>query len=848
MDKTALTARVAELMSLSDHDVSTSVLINFREIDVVARERFGVTRKTILIECADYAAPVGIAKLQEDLEKLRAAQREYGSSCTLMHISANGYSQNAAGYARSEKVDALTISDLTARIVNFEAYLNSVDQDPLKPVILSEYQPTRLHDEGNNKKSARPALDYLRAWLETDQTWLTVLGDYGVGKSWMLRRLLYNLVENYRSNPTTNPVPIFIPLQRFHKSFDLSTLITTTLQHAGVQTLNYAAFEYLASTGRVVYLLDSFDEMAQNVRTDLIRQNLAELLVGVANGSKAIMTSRPNYFESRAERLIVVEQDGELSWQPLDNIEIQRQTAVSRLIEQRLSMTQYARLNDLSHNQRVSLFQKVLGAQPQALRRLEELYARFQSLESVSQRAVIARLLTTVAETLSEGADARTPDGYDLLAADVKDLNEGKIFELVINALLLRDLNSGSLRASDRHRFLSTLAVYLQQPNRSRFASPKEIRDVVGTLFSRQINESETPSAIRDSYYRTCRRHSGLTTEGQFQDTSGAIDLPVDDYDRESPVGFSHNAIREYLVADAIAQHLLHDLAFQSLPTVEVTEVVANFFADLCAYRPELRTRLRDVYANDSSGASRQFYFQIAMGLIRSSRRDLSILGAPPSFRDLDLASTDLSGLDLSRADLGGTLLLDTDLRKANLRSADLSSSIVERLQLDETRLEGADFREADVISIYVHDRFIRNTTAILAGKDARQWLFSSGARVQDEEELNPYLGQEWYEAAREIARTLSARMAGSHQSGGLVKGTKLAQRRFAEEFRDFLLKQGMLIVVGKKTHITGESVLSVAPSARNAISTFASDGTISDVLQDFFAPLLQQRLNSNAK
>ena len=74
MDKTKLVAEVAHLFRISGHKVDTSVEINHREIDVFAEETQGLVRKKILIECADFAKPVGVDKVQTDLNKLRAAK------------------------------------------------------------------------------------------------------------------------------------------------------------------------------------------------------------------------------------------------------------------------------------------------------------------------------------------------------------------------------------------------------------------------------------------------------------------------------------------------------------------------------------------------------------------------------------------------------------------------------------------------------------------------------------------------------------------------------------------------------------------------------------------------------
>ncbi|MQA36075.1 NACHT domain-containing protein [Modestobacter roseus] len=839
MDKTELVAKVSALMQLAQHDVRTSVVINHREIDVVATELTGLSRKTILIECADYAAPVGVPKLQDDLQKLKAAREVMGNKCVIMHMSMHGYSSQAHGYALEHGIEALTLAQLTSRVMNLDAYVAFVDDDAQRQTILREYQPTKLHVEGD-KNSATAALDFLQDWLQGDENWLTVLGDYGVGKSWMLKRLLYTLIDSYKQDPTSNPLPIYVPLQLFTKSFDLTSLITLTLQSAGVSIINTEAIEYLSTQGRIVYLFDSFDEMAQVMNANVVRDNMAALLTAVSGGSRAIMTSRPNYFESRAERLVVVERGGVRSWAPLDDVEYARRSSVAQLISDRLEQSSFARLNDLSPAQRDALFERVLADQPEGLMRLKNLFRRFQGVESVSQRAVIARLLTTIAETLGPDGEVIAPDGSHEGPRSAGVLNEAGIFRLVIYNLLQRDQQSGGLSAGERYAFLRHFSLLLQQGDRSFFATPAEIRALVAELFGQAASSSDTPQAVLENYYRACRRHSGLTTEGQFYDTSGNVDAPVDERDYDSPVGFSHNSLREYLIADSCVDWLINGVEYPRLFTAALTAAAGSFLVGLAQDEPQLPQRLKQAFLDYDAGPRREWLFRAVYAFIRESPANgLGLLGSPARLANLDLSLADLSSLALVNADFTDSLLLETDLRKSDLRGASFDSAILQQVMLDAESVRGADFTAADVISINVFDAYTTNTFGILAGKAALQWLFSSGAKVANSSDLNQYLGQPWYEAAREVARTLVSRMAGTHQDDGLVRGTKHAYRTFATDFRDYLIRRGILEEVKKDR--AGNRALRVAASARASITSFAENGAIDDSLMPFFEPHLKR-------
>lgn len=845
MDKTHLVQRVATLFRVSGHKVDTSVEINHREIDIRAEETQGLTRKIILVECADYARNVGIQKFHKDVQKLRMAKEILKDNAIIMHVASNGYTPQAIGYANDIGIPAFTVEDLTNQLVNFDKYIEEVENEKLRKVILQEYQPNKIYYEGRVKE-AKNSISFLDEWLNNDSRWLTILGDYGVGKSWTLKRYSYELIERYKQSPQNNPLPMFVALQRFTKSFDFENLILRTFQLYGLSGVHYSAFQYLMREGKIIFLLDSFDEMAQHLARETIRENLKEMLMGISNNCRAIMTSRPSYFEGRAERLLIIEKDGAVEWHPLDITRYEHMNALSRSIKERLEKTQFARINDLTIDQRKKLFQIVLGDNPTALRKLMELLSKFHELENLSQRAVIARLLTTVAETLASGKEMMTIEGYPLIPEDLATINQSKIFEIVIYNLLYRDENIGGLSASNRLRFLRNFALFLQQPKRDFFASPEELRKHVTELFKDDLRRTDAPEQLLENYYRTCRRHSGLTTEGQFKDTTGQIDMPVDEQDIESRVGFSHNSIREYLVSDSLLDYIRNNSEYINIDTTIVTDLVGDFmFSDSEIY-PELKSLLAVKYKECKKLKLKDVLFKLIYRFIqKDARKNTSLLGEPPNIEEIDISGLDLSGIPLSNANIIDCVAQDTDFRKSDLRGAIFKGSVLEGIMLDEALLEGADFREADIVSLCVFDKWGTRTSSILKRKAARQWLFSHRAKVYPDNDLNILLGQPWYEAAREVTRTLEKQLAGTHQDVSLIKGTKLEYRPFAKDFVKYLKRKGILKSIMKSKTGPGE-VVKVVPKFRDIVIKFTQDGIISDELKPFFDKQIDEIVTSS--
>ena len=835
MDNTDLTSEVAHLFRLNGYKVDVSVTINHREIDIRAEEMQGFIRKILLVECADHSSPVGVSKLQEDMMKLNAAREKLQENATLVHVSRNGYTQNASGWALDKGISIYSITSLMNQLVNFDPYIKAIENDRSREIILNEYQPTKIHFDEKPINQATPAMDFISEWICKPSRWLTILGDYGVGKSWMLKRFLYLGIEKHKNNPSTFPLPFFVPLQRFTKAFDYQNLILRTFQLHGLAGVSYAAFDYLAKSGRILFLFDSFDEMAQYLHRDTIRENLKELLVGMSGQSKAIMTSRPTYFENRAERLVAVESNGVLIWHPLDRTLQERRVLLSRFLSESFGNSQFARLMDLSSSQRKKLFAIVLGSRTKAYNILNGLLDRFSELGSISQRAVIARLLTTVAETLASGQSVVTIEGYPLIPDDLQVLNQGKIFEIVIHNLLYRDQQIGDLSASDRYYFLRIFAIFLQQTQQQPFATPEEIRAIIEKIFDYHLRRSDAREQLLEQYYRTCRRHSGLTTENQFQDTTGQLDLPVEENDVISRVGFSHNSLREYLVASAFADYLLNCTQFAKLNTVVVTEAVTIFFADLVIYSDQLPEKLSTAFRNCSDSNLRERLFKLLFHLISiDPNKYIRYLGKPPMLNDLDLTGVDLSGLPLSDTNFAGSILPETDCRDTDLRRASFIGSILSGTMLDDSNIQSTDFSKAEIESIFVFDEFDTKTSAMLVGKDARQWLFSHGAIVRNPAELNPLLGRPWYEAAREVTKTLVTRIAGTHRDSSLPKGTALEHRRFAKNFVKYLRNSGVLMDI-KRSDDKSAMIVKVKPEYREIIMQFNDNGIIDDILQPFF-------------
>jgi len=109
-------------------------------------------------------------------------------------------------------------------------------------------------------------LDYTLRWVAGEGSrLLLVRGDPGTGKTGLLRRLAYELALRAEADPAA-PTPILIELRHAAAGSTLESLLQQQLRAAIGWHGNPEAILYLLHAGRVILLLDGFDETAVSSR------------------------------------------------------------------------------------------------------------------------------------------------------------------------------------------------------------------------------------------------------------------------------------------------------------------------------------------------------------------------------------------------------------------------------------------------------------------------------------------------------------------------------------------------------------------------------------------------------
>ena len=159
----------------------------------------------------------------------------------------------------SPQIRLTSLAELENELFRVTHSLVKIARDYRESSIFKNYVP--IAGIGFNSRQhfndlGRAILDELRR-----QPGVVILfGDFGSGKTTIMERLVYELAIN-RIKDTTSAAPLFLRLRSLRQYPDLWSFVQSNLRdHLFIQPTRSAFFELLNS-GRLVLLMDGFDEI-----------------------------------------------------------------------------------------------------------------------------------------------------------------------------------------------------------------------------------------------------------------------------------------------------------------------------------------------------------------------------------------------------------------------------------------------------------------------------------------------------------------------------------------------------------------------------------------------------------
>ncbi|HEX2417392.1 MAG TPA: pentapeptide repeat-containing protein, partial [Micromonosporaceae bacterium] len=504
-------------------------------------------------------------------------------------------------------------------------------KDPIYPAEL--YIPQRysgLHEQ----KRHEDLLAELRRWLaDPDGQFVLVLGDFGYGKTFLLRELARRM--HTENDPA---VPVLVQLRKLEKTHQLNQLVAAQLTLSGMRRIEVPLFRYLLRQGRIALLFDGYDELAHGITYERATEHLNTIIQAAEGRAKVVLTSRDNYFLT----------DNQVTNALGDKLAV-------------VSGRRIVRLQGFDEGQILAFLTRLLGDETKARHRLD--------------------LLENVRDLLGLSRNPR-------MLSFIGQIEEHRLLEA--------KQRQGEITAAALYRALLDQWIEYEWRRLGRPAAPSrdELWQAVVDLAMRMwqapgeelgINDlqesAETLTAL------TSNAGEATRTAAETSHLLGSSTLLVRDPD--GSFRFVHRSVLEWLVASESARQLNQGIDRPDLLSRSMSPLMVDFLADLAGAETAARWGRSVLTAAPDTTATSENAEKIL------KRLGTGVQGARLSGQDL--RGRDLSGMDLRGADLRNTDLTEATLTRADLSGADLSGATLVRTRLDRAILTGAMLRDADL-------------------------------------------------------------------------------------------------------------------------------------------------------
>lgn len=483
---------------------------------------------------------------------------------------------------------------------------------------------------------------------EPSRRLVVVLGDFGIGKTFLLHKLAHQLGTEIAEGRSGVPVPLLLEMRELHKSSSLDELLAQHLVRRNVDNVSIPALRYMIEQGRVVLFFDGFDELALRLTYDRAAQHLGTMLEAVRERARVVMTCREQHFR-----------DSE-----------QFRTALALKLTQVTHRT--LRLEKFDIEQIRQFFARTLGQAADAPE-VEERMDLLHRVSDLSDLGRTPRMLSFIARLSVEQLQAA--------AERERGITSAKLYAMLVednwisHELKRVDLPGAQQSLSRRQLLEAVERVALRLwPQTERAISLDDLRAVVREALA------TVPRPEKDFDVAT------------FQVGSGSLLSR----DGEAMFSFFHQSVMEWLVVRRATTRWKdeeretwwdaeqRDALFAG---GKLSQLMAQFLVETLGGAEA--TRALEAVRAGGNDRAQQNAVQV----------QAKVRGAAVDLHDRDLREIDLEpfldrleGADLSGAVLDGLQLRFVSLRRANLRMARLRG-----VDLTDANLTGADLTGADL-------------------------------------------------------------------------------------------------------------------------------------------------------
>lgn len=284
------------------HEVHAERKVGSQPVDLYYEERTSWGTLRIACECKDYQQPLTKKYIAEKIATRYQPLVDRGLVDRIRIIAPKPIGSVADEYMRTDLhgFSFSTRAELEAEIIDFGPYVQSLES-LFRDSGLDQYYIRPTTEDGEDLEAR------ILQWIESESSQpVAILGGYGMGKTSFARRLTHVTARKFQSDPRAR-IPILIGLYEISSEQRVDGLIARLLTSEGlVGNYSWPLFAELNSLGRLLIILDGFDEMKHTMTWAQFKHNFAQLnKLPVAN-SKVLLLGRPSAFASDDEHAYIL--------------------------------------------------------------------------------------------------------------------------------------------------------------------------------------------------------------------------------------------------------------------------------------------------------------------------------------------------------------------------------------------------------------------------------------------------------------------------------------------------------------------------------------------------------------
>lgn len=215
----------------------------------------------------------------------------------------------------NNNIHTKTEDDILNELIDFNFYLRTIiskfNNDKIFSAIAKDSEKKTLSEtfimpsyslDDENSKNSHNLEEYVTNWLKKSPVpkHLALLGDYGMGKTSFLKYYSHKLAHEILNTNKVLRFPVFISLNN------------TSPRHGGIKKttssfvaenlgVDYELFEILIHKGKILFLLDAFDEMGFVGTHDDRFKQINEIWQLAYKNNKILLSGRASHFPSNDE-------------------------------------------------------------------------------------------------------------------------------------------------------------------------------------------------------------------------------------------------------------------------------------------------------------------------------------------------------------------------------------------------------------------------------------------------------------------------------------------------------------------------------------------------------------------